>query len=356
MEIDGVGAQSLMSVSIAVRSTADIGAVRRAAKQVARKIGFDDMALNKLDIAVAELAANLAVHHTIDGEIVVTEVTDHLGKGIEIVAQDRGPGIPDVKRALEDHYSTGGSMGCGLGMVRRQMDEFDIFSHLPPTDSDPFHNPSEPCGTVVTARKWLVNRQIPRRFIYSGYSRPLPGETANGDAFLVTEERDSLFIAVADGLGHGPNAEKASRKAMKFVRDNRSMPFEPLLTELHKTLRKTRGIALTLLRVRLSDRTLIHVGIGNVEARIYPRGRSCPIPRGGILGRGALPQLKITKIPWPGNATLVVFTDGISGRWDLSETPDLLDHHTTTLSHLLVQKHARPTDDATVVVVKEVTS
>ena len=117
-------------------------------------------------------------------------------------------------------------------------------------------------------------------------------------------------------------------------------------------MHQTRGVALTLVRIDLSNRKLIHTGIGNVEARVYPRGKSRLIPREGILGGRILKKPKINEIHWPKNGTLIVFTDGISGRWDLGERPGLLDRHVSILTHLMIQKYARPTDDATIVVVK----
>jgi len=55
---------------------------------------------------------------------------------------DSGPGIPDPERAMEDHYSSSGTLGLGLPGVKRLMDEFELES-----------KPGE--GTRVIARKWL---------------------------------------------------------------------------------------------------------------------------------------------------------------------------------------------------------
>ena len=60
---------------------------------------------------------------------------------LAVVASDRGPGIPDLSRALEVGYSTSGSLGLGLPGVRRLMDDFEVESRVGR-------------GTRVTARKW----------------------------------------------------------------------------------------------------------------------------------------------------------------------------------------------------------
>jgi serine/threonine-protein kinase RsbT len=57
------------------------------------------------------------------------------------VAEDEGPGIPDVALAMQDGFSTSGSLGLGLPGARRLMDEFELRSE-----------PGR--GTTVTMRKW----------------------------------------------------------------------------------------------------------------------------------------------------------------------------------------------------------
>jgi len=63
-------------------------------------------------------------------------------RGVEILAADAGPGIPDVALAMQDGFSTSSSLGLGLPGVRRLMDEFEISSEFGK-------------GTTVTARKWI---------------------------------------------------------------------------------------------------------------------------------------------------------------------------------------------------------
>ena len=75
------------------------------------------------------------------GEIVLS-VVEGSRRGIQIVARDRGPGIPDLGLAMRDGYSTGGSLGLGLPGARRLMDEFAIDSEVGK-------------GTTVSMRKWL---------------------------------------------------------------------------------------------------------------------------------------------------------------------------------------------------------
>ena len=62
-------------------------------------------------------------------------------RGIVVVAEDNGPGIPDIEQAMQDGFSTGRSLGLGLPGARRLMDEFEIVSAVGK-------------GTTITMRKW----------------------------------------------------------------------------------------------------------------------------------------------------------------------------------------------------------
>ncbi len=107
---------------------------------MAAQLGFPPSDLALIATAISELARNI-VQYAASGEIIVNLVDDDKRRGVIIVARDKGPGISDIKKALQDGYSTSGSLGLGLPGVRRLMDEFDI-------ESEAGH------GTTVTIAKW----------------------------------------------------------------------------------------------------------------------------------------------------------------------------------------------------------
>lgn len=127
----------------------DIARARREAKGMMEDIGFSSVAAMEVLIAVTELATNLHVHATPGGKVFLTEVQMEvqcgLIKGIEVISLDQGPGIADIELAMQDRYSTIGSMGCGLPAVKRLMDEFELSSQ-----ADKGSNRS----TRIVARKW----------------------------------------------------------------------------------------------------------------------------------------------------------------------------------------------------------
>lgn len=118
---------------------------RQRAREIARQIGFGMVDQSRIATAVSELARNIVRYATGGaGEVtigVLPAVPQGRPMGIEIVAADKGPGIPDVALALQDGYTSGPGMGLGLPGARRLMDEMEIRSA-----------PGE--GTTVTIRKW----------------------------------------------------------------------------------------------------------------------------------------------------------------------------------------------------------
>ncbi len=124
----------------------DIAQARRTALLIADDIGLKRPAAYYVATAVSELAGNM-YYHAGGGEMELS-VIQHQGRaGIEVIAQDQGPGIADVELALRDGFSTSGGLGCGLPGARRLMDELEIHSEVGR-------------GTRILARKWAVT--LPR--------------------------------------------------------------------------------------------------------------------------------------------------------------------------------------------------
>ncbi len=111
------------------------------AAQYALELGFAETPARMVSTAVSELAHNI-VKYAQRGEIRLRRVEGSRGRGIEVEARDEGPGIADPEAALEDHYSSGGTLGLGLPGVRRLMDEFELES-------------ASGKGTRVIAVKWM---------------------------------------------------------------------------------------------------------------------------------------------------------------------------------------------------------
>ena len=128
-------------VRIAVRGDMDVTKAVLYTVEQAQEAGFDEVAGRMIATATSELARNL-LHHAGSGEIRLRILDERGRHGIQIQARDQGPGIPDVERAMRDHFSTAGTLGLGLPGVERLMDELQVESTVG-------------TGTCVTARKYL---------------------------------------------------------------------------------------------------------------------------------------------------------------------------------------------------------
>jgi serine/threonine-protein kinase RsbT len=136
-------------VRIHIGSETDIVAARQCARALAEEIGFTGSDLTVIATAISEVARNI-VQYADSGEIILRRAIRDSRVGIIMIAQDNGPGIVDVGKAMQDGFSTGIGLGLGLPGARRLVDEFDIESR-------------PGAGTTVSMIKWADNH-VPKRW------------------------------------------------------------------------------------------------------------------------------------------------------------------------------------------------
>ena len=123
-----------------MREVGDIVAVRQQTRQWAGEVGLSLVDQTKIVTAASELARNAVVYGG-GGSVRLELLENGVRKGLRLVFADQGPGIPDVERALQDGFTTGGGLGLGLGGARRLVNEFAIDSAVGR-------------GTTVTIARW----------------------------------------------------------------------------------------------------------------------------------------------------------------------------------------------------------
>ncbi|MCS1393085.1 anti-sigma regulatory factor [Lysinibacillus boronitolerans] len=127
--------------SVEIITEWDIVAARQLGRNEAKVLGFDTVDQARITTAISELARNIYLYASI-GVIEIERVEADTEKKIVVIATDRGPGIKDVRKVMEDGYSTSGGLGAGLPGVKRLMDSLDIQSVIG-------------VGTTIRAEKWL---------------------------------------------------------------------------------------------------------------------------------------------------------------------------------------------------------
>jgi len=327
-------------LSVAIDDPSKVGEARRSANAIAMAIGLSEADAGKFAILASEAATNITKHAS-HGHLVLRSLGADGAAGAEVVAIDHGPGIADLDRALSDGYSTAGSSGTGLGAMSRLASVFDIYTTVG-------------SGTVLVAR---LARAAPagsaRHFDVGVVRVTKQGEVACGDDWgIAVDERGRAMVAVADGLGHGQSAADASRRAVDVAVDRSSDQPAMIVAQVHAALRSTRGAALAIAELEMTGMSVRYAGLGNISASLVsPSESKSLVSYGGIAGHEAR-KIQEFAYDWPAGALLVMHSDGLSGRWDLTRYPGLSFRDPSVVAGVLYRDYSRGRDDSLVVVVR----
>jgi anti-sigma regulatory factor (Ser/Thr protein kinase) len=296
--------------------------------------------LARVPLIVTELATNL-VQHATGGEIIIRMLPVEAAPGLEIVALDRGPGIADLRRCMTDGYSGSGTRGCGLGAVRRLSTGFDIYS-------------MRPSGTVVISRVSSIDGEAPALSEFSAISIPAPNEIECGDTWQLRFVGHNLSVIVVDGLGHGPLAAKAAAEGLVVFGDGSFEGPLAYFEAAHSSLNPTRGAAIAVAQVNNNQRKLHYAGVGNITGHLISCGTgksTSLISQNGIVGT-TVRKLQQFDYKWEDGDLLIMHSDGLTDRWNISDYPGLARADTAVIAAVIYRDTKRGRDDSTVLVVR----
>ncbi len=342
-----------VSVRIEVADASQVGEARRQVAALARAFGFDEEDAGRAALVATEAVTNVARHGG-GGALVARALSGApgAGGGLELLALDRGPGIPDLARALADGYSTGGTAGAGLGAMRRLSEGFDVYGA-----------PGQ--GTAVALRLRPGRAASPADDAdFGAVCLPKPGEQACGDGWgrWGTAAAGDERLVVVDGLGHGPAAAAAAAAALEaagrlFAEHPHATPAEALRA-IHPALRATRGAAVAVAALAREAGRVHFAGVGNIAGAVVPpaasggRARSV-VSHAGTVGH-TLHRVQAFEYEWPPGALLVLHSDGLASQWRLDDRPGLAGHDAGLVAGVLYRDWTRGRDDVTVVVARHV--
>ncbi|BCL24816.1 hypothetical protein GCM10017668_66590 [Streptomyces tuirus] len=213
-----------------------------------------------------------------------------------------GVGTPGADRASR----TAGSHGladAGAGPVRR----------------------AAPAGGAPGPGAGPQDRSLPVTGVRAGgVNIPYGGAEYSGDAWAWVRAGDRVTLLLADGLGHGPEAARASSAAVAALYRWAHLSPAESLGRLHDALKGTRGAAVAMAQLDLSAGRLRFAGIGNVGARLHTAGTwHHLLSRPGIVGVHRPATLREEEADWTDDPLLILHTDGLPSRWTPPSGPGL---------------------------------
>ncbi len=353
-----------MMQTIPIQSDTDVARAVAMTTLTARKAGLDAMQVNAVSTATSELARNI-VKYAGTGNLTVRRVDEDGVAGVRVVASDRGPGIDDVESALRDHFSTGGTLGLGLPGVNRLMDEMKI-------DSSPGR------GTRVTATLWARDHKRARRtttrtptsfrlrpasivklepgqngagkVAAAARVRPHRTERVSGDAVTLRRVGDRVLAALVDGLGHGVAAAAIAERAGSVLVSTQSTDVLVIMKAVHEALRSTAGAAVGIAVVDPEQRSYETVAVGNVRVRIVgDSDRRLDWTEGTVGTEYRTPDVKRGLL---GDATLLLYSDGIADRFEAGDYPGIRSDSPSTAVRIIMERFGKDHDDASCVVLR----
>lgn len=313
-----------------------VGEARRHVVRLAADLGWPEHDSARAALVATELATNLAKHAR-EGQLLVAA---RVGLGdLELIAVDRGPGMADVPRSMRDGYSTAATAGTGLGAIARQSDGVDLHS-------------APGLGTTCVARIRPQGAPAPRpsAFDWGAVCVPVRGETACGDGWLLAFEGRRAAALLADGLGHGPDAERAAHVTLDVFGDRVFDDAGRAMQAMHEALRTTRGAA--VLGLWMDGDEVRHTGAGNVAGRLV----SGTADRALVTAHGTMGlqvrRFDLAVTPRPPHALAVLHSDGVQTRWPASALAPLLARDPVLLAARIYADYSRGRDDACVLVLR----
>lgn len=326
------------------------GILKMDITRLAVSCGLSKSEVGKVNIIVSEMVSNLVKHAPKGGELLVRCLGPEPIIGLEIICLDYGPGMHDPQRMLLDGVSTAGTAGEGLGAIKRQSDEFDLYTQ-----------PGK--GTVILSRLYKAGHDARTKetgcFETGAVAVPKANEELCGDGWAVLNEAHNCSVIVLDGLGHGPKAHEASQQAVHIF--GRSLQHDPaaIMRQVHEGIRQTRGAVGLIACINATKEHINLCGIGNIAGKVFTvsDGPLTTVSKNivsynGTLGYNIPTNLNTQELEWNNAKLLVLHSDGLKSRWDMSSYPNLHHHDPTTIAAVLYKDHSRQTDDTLVVVVR----
>jgi anti-sigma regulatory factor (Ser/Thr protein kinase) len=305
---------------------------------------FSQRQVGEIDIIVSEISSNM-VKHANGGELLYRCYSSGDGESIfEIIAIDSGPGIPDTVRMARDGVSTVGTLGHGLGSISRLSTFSQVYS-------------IQNWGTIVYSRvssnkDSLIDGSVKNLDIRSLCVNK-PKELVCGDGYAVRKTKSDTRIFFGDGLGHGIHAQDAVKVAARCFMETKQQEPVDIIRELHEAVRRTRGLVAAVAIHNHEKNEWKVCGVGNILVRMYSGIQyKNYMSYNGTVGLNIPTSMKESVMVAEKNQHLMLCSDGIRTRWEISRYPSVFKYDSKILAACIYKDHSRRTDDASMLIAK----
>ncbi|GAA4328856.1 serine/threonine protein kinase [Mucilaginibacter gynuensis] len=315
--------------------------IKKEIHRIATDGGIAPARINALDLIVAEMTSNL-FKYSDDGELLMGVFPNGGNPYVELISIDNGPGMVNPTRMMQDGVSTSNTLGHGLGSMKRLSDTFELYSQIG-------------WGTIALSRVYSDPERIKEKS--KVIMRPIvvykPGEKTSGDGFTFKQTDKFLKMMLADGLGHGPEANFAINEAANAFKVFPDYSPTETIRFIHSSIKKTRGAVINILGYDFSRRVWTSAGVGNIAARVFgPVNFKNHMSYNGIVGHNIPNTMNDQDYAVEDYNQVMLCSDGIKTRIELMRYPMMYKYDLTILAAAIYKDHARRNDDMSVVIAK----
>ncbi|MDQ8203990.1 ATP-binding protein [Pelagicoccus sp. SDUM812003] len=332
----------MLPTRIEIDDQSRVSQCRRRAKALARSLGFSEVDRERVGIAVSEAVSNV-LRHAGSGVFLAQPSRLFAEPCLTVLLWDRGPGISNLDRSLEDGYSSADGQGIGLGAMKRQSDGFELYS--------------KPKGGLVVSMRFRKRGPMKRsaspdvsyRNVFAT-AIPMPEEADSGDAWAVEKRSGVWKLLLVDGLGHGTKAAKAARLAVERFGTVADLAGESIMYSLNDALKGSRGAVAAVAEIDESRGRLRFTGVGNIFGRLFTNGAlSTMTSSSGIVGY-QMRTVSSYEFDWNKDSMIILHSDGIGSKWLLDSYPGLAFSESSIAAGVLLSDFRKQSDDSSILV------
>lgn len=311
--------------------------VRSKLRAASRRMGFSDAGRERVELVGNEMMTN-QIKFAQGGLVQVWE-TD--APALDLFALDYGPGVANLPAALADGFTTAGTLGKGLGAIRRLAQAAEFYTLPRGMRSEaPWH------GMAVWARFRPDGGDTDAAFHAGCYLRAYHDDLHNGDSIRTLAQDGGLRWLHLDGLGHGAEAAAAVAAGNDLL--DAGTPLCELMQTLSARLKGSRGAVGMVCETNGAERRLRVCGVGDMSAYWVCNGERRAINFApGILGH-AHAHFEEVVYAFPPQTLVLTASDGIRHNWGLQSFPGLWRLHPQMIALFLGQVLGRSSDDKSI--------